>query len=88
MLLGVPAYIARKNKYELEKCLSLILTQVMGYSREDNFEVSGELQEKILKELESEVQNGHKFYKELDIITLLSSLVASKLFSFLDYEVQ
>jgi hypothetical protein len=55
LLLGVSAYIARKNKYELEKCLRLILTQVMGYSREDNFEVSGELQEKILKELESEV---------------------------------
>jgi hypothetical protein len=55
LLLGVPAYIARKNKYELEKCASLILTQVRGYSREDNFEVSGELQEKILKELESEV---------------------------------
>ena len=87
MLLGVPAYIARKNKYELEKCLSLIITQVMGYSREDNFEVSGELQEKILKELESEVQNGHKFYKVF-CITLISSSVVSKLFSFLDYEVQ
>jgi hypothetical protein len=87
LLLGIPAYIARKNKYELEKCLSLILTQVMGYSREDNFEVSGELQEKILKELESEVQNDHKFYKVFSI-TLISSSVTSKLFSFLDYEVQ
>jgi len=54
LLLGVPAYNATKNN-ELEKCLNLILTQVMGYSREDKFEVSGELQEKILKELESEV---------------------------------
>ena len=64
------------------------INSVMVDSREDNFEVSGELQEKILREIESKVKNGHKFYKELDIITLLSSLVASKLFSFLHYEVQ
>jgi hypothetical protein len=52
LLLSVPAFIARKNKYELEECVSLILTQSWGDSREDNFEVSGELQEKILREIE------------------------------------